>query len=107
MKNLQKLLYKVSINSVYGNTNISIENLSCDSRKIEKNSIFFAIKGKSYNGFDYIDESVKKGAIAILCDHIPIKIDKSIISTNSEITVGNNDNKNKIFLLGEGTRIIL
>ena len=37
----------------------------------------------------------------------PIKIDKSIISTNSEITVGNNDNKNKIFLLGEGTRIIL
>ena len=37
----------------------------------------------------------------------PIKIDKSIISTNSQITVGNNDNKNKIFLLGEGTRIIL
>jgi len=91
LKNLQKLLYKVSINSVYGNTNISIENLSCDSRKIEKNSIFFAIKGKSYNGFDYIDESVKKGAIAILCDHIPIKIDKRlvyVIVENAEISLG-------------------
>jgi UDP-N-acetylmuramoyl-L-alanyl-D-glutamate--2,6-diaminopimelate ligase len=79
LNNLQKLLYKVSINSVYGNTNISIENLSYDSRKIEKNSIFFAIKGENYNGFDYIDESVKKGAIAVLCDRIPIKIDKRLV----------------------------
>ena len=37
----------------------------------------------------------------------PIKIDKSIISTNSQITIKNNDNENKVFLLGEGTRIIL
>ena len=37
----------------------------------------------------------------------PIKIDKSIISTNSQITNKNNENENKIFLLGEGTRIIL
>ena len=79
MKNLQKLLYKISINSVYGNTNISIENLSYDSRRIEKNSIFFAIKGESYNGFDYIGESIKKGAKAILCDRIPNKIDKRIV----------------------------
>ena len=37
----------------------------------------------------------------------PIQIDKSIISTNSQITVKNNENENKIFLLGEGTRIII
>ena len=79
------------INSVYGNTNISVENLSYDSREIERNSIFFAIKGEIYNGFDYIDESIKKGAIAILCDRIPIKIDKRlvyIIVENVEIALG-------------------
>ena len=79
MKNLQKLLFKVPINSIYGNTNILIENLSYDSRKIKKNSIFFAIKGESYNGLDYINESISKGAIAILCDIIPIKINKKLV----------------------------
>ena len=91
MKNLQKLLYKVSINSIYGNTNISIENLSYDSREIKKNSIFFAIKGENYNGFDYINESIKKGAIAVLCKNIPIKIDKKIVYViveNVEIALG-------------------
>ena len=91
MKNLQKLLYKVSINSIYGNTNISIENLSYDSREIKKNSIFFAIKGEVYNGFDYINESIKKGAIAVLCDSIPIKIDKTIVYViveNVEMALG-------------------
>jgi len=37
----------------------------------------------------------------------PIKIDKSIISNNSQITLENSDYENKIFLLGEGTKIIL
>ena len=91
MKNLQKLLYKVRINSVYGNTNISIENLGYDSRRIKKNSIFFAIKGKSFNGFDYIDKSIEKGAIAIISDSIPLKINKKsvyIIVDNVEIALG-------------------
>ena len=91
MKNLQKLLYKVRINSVYGNTNISIENLGYDSRRIKKNSIFFAIKGKSFNGFDYIDKSIEKGAIAIISDSIPLKINKKsvyIIGDNVEIALG-------------------
>ena len=91
MKNLQKLLYKVRINSVYGNTNILIENLGYDSRRIKKNSIFFAIKGKSFNGFDYIDKSIEKGAIAIISDSIPLKINKKsvyIIVDNVEIALG-------------------
>jgi len=37
----------------------------------------------------------------------PIKISNSIISTNSEIIVENNESEEKILLLGEGTKIIL
>ena len=36
-----------------------------------------------------------------------IKISNSIISTNSEITMENNESEEKIFILGEGTKIIL
>ena len=91
MKNLQNLLFKVPINSIYGNTNILIENLSYDSRKIKNKSIFFAIKGESYNGLDYVNESINKGAIAILCDSIPNKINKKtvyVIVDNVEIALG-------------------
>ena len=91
MKNLQNLLFKVPINSIYGNTNILIENLSYDSRKIKNKSIFFAIKGESHNGLDYIDESINKGAIAVLCDSIPVKINKKtvyVIVDNVEIALG-------------------
>ena len=91
MKNLQNLLFKVPINSIYGNTNILIENLSYDSRKIKNKPIFFAIKGESYNGLDYVNESINKGAIAILCDSIPVKINKKIVYVivdNVEIALG-------------------
>ena len=36
----------------------------------------------------------------------PIKIHTSIISNNSQISIKKSENENKIFLLGEGTRII-
>ncbi len=91
MRNLQKLLYKVSISSVYGSTNISIENLCYDSRKINNNSIFFVIKGEKFDGFDFIEEAIKKGSVAILCDRIPKKINKKlvyIIVENVKIALG-------------------
>ena len=37
----------------------------------------------------------------------PIKISNSIISTNSQIIMKNEENQSKVFLLGEGTKIIL
>lgn len=37
-----------------------------DSRKIEKNSLFAAIKGEQFDGHDFIREAVKKGASAVL-----------------------------------------
>ena len=70
MKNLQNLLFKVPINSIYGNTNILIENLSYDSRKIKNKSIFFAIKGESHNGLDYINAAVHSGVVAIAVDEL-------------------------------------
>ena len=40
-----------------------INNIKTDTRKIEKDDIFIAIKGKNYDGNDFIDEALSKGAI--------------------------------------------
>lgn len=44
----------------------SIYHVSIDSRKIKKNTLFIAIKGERFDGHDFIDEVVKKGAAAII-----------------------------------------
>jgi len=52
-------LYQVSVNQVFGETNIEMHNLVFDSRKIEQNDVFFAQKGYSVDGHLFIDNAIE------------------------------------------------
>ncbi len=71
MKNLKDILYKVSIQEVFGVTDMSINQLVFDSRKVVKNDVFIAIKGVSVDGHLYIDKAISLGAKAIICEDFP------------------------------------
>jgi len=77
-KILKDILYKVALTEVVGTTNISISSIQFDSRKITVDSLFIAIKGLTVNGHEYIEETIKKGATAIICEELPEKIHKGI-----------------------------
>ena len=47
----------------YDNTISQINGITIDSRKIEKNDLFIPIKGENYDGHDFIDDAIKKGAL--------------------------------------------
>lgn len=51
--------------------------ISTDSRRIEKNCLFFALKGENFNGNQYAGDALKKGAAYAIIDeeeyHIPGK----------------------------------
>ena len=47
--------------------NIIISGISTNSKKIKKNYIFFAIRGKRFNGEKFIKEAVNKGASVVVC----------------------------------------
>ena len=47
-------------------SNKKVKNICIDTRKIKKGDIFIAIKGKKYDGHNYIKEAIKKGAIACI-----------------------------------------
>ena len=49
-----------------------IKNICCDSKKISKNSIFVAIKGRKDDGHKYIFDAIKKGAVFIIIEKILI-----------------------------------
>jgi UDP-N-acetylmuramoyl-tripeptide--D-alanyl-D-alanine ligase len=42
--------------------------ISTDSRKVEADSIFFALKGENFNGNKYAEEALKQGAICAVID---------------------------------------
>ncbi len=75
---LLDILYKVPIRSVKGNTNIDISTLAIDSRKVNMNSCFIAVKGTAVNGHAFIDNAIGKGAVAVVCEVLPPVIHENI-----------------------------
>lgn len=71
MIKLKDILYKVAIEAVHGSTDIAIGKLDFDSRKIESNDVFVAIRGSISDGHDYIQKAIDLGAKAIICDTFP------------------------------------
>lgn len=78
MSILKDILYKVAIEAVKGSTEIAIGKMDFDSRKIEANDVFIAIRGSVSDGHDYIEKAIELGAIAIVCDTFPENIVKGI-----------------------------
>ena len=71
MKVLKDILYKVGIEAVHGTTDIAISKIEFDSRKVELNDVFVAIKGTLSDGHQFIDKALQQGAIAIVCEEFP------------------------------------
>lgn len=78
MKRLKDILYKVTVESVYGSTDILVNNLTFDSRTVAKNDVFVAIKGGMVDGHKFMPSVIKKGVTAIVCEEIPSNIEKDI-----------------------------
>ena len=78
MKLLKDILYKVSVNAVYGDTNVKVAQVDFDSRKVVKDSLFVAQKGISVDGHLYIDKAIRLGATTIICEELPIRLEANI-----------------------------
>ena len=50
---------------VKGNLDLEISSICCDSRKVQKGSLFIAVKGHNLNGDDFICEAIESGAVVI------------------------------------------
>ena len=78
MKLLKDILYGVEIQSVIGNTDIGINKIEFNSKKIIQNDLFIAIKGYKSDGNSFISNSISKGAKAIICNSVPSQITKDV-----------------------------
>jgi UDP-N-acetylmuramoyl-L-alanyl-D-glutamate--2,6-diaminopimelate ligase len=75
---LQDILYKVSIRSVKGDTNIQINGLHIDSRNVKQGDCFIALKGTKTNGEVFIAGAIENGAKAIVCEVLPSVMNEAV-----------------------------
>lgn len=74
MKRLKDILYKVSLEAVHGSTEVAISKIEFDSRKIELDAVFVAIRGTLSDGHDYIEKAIALGARVIICEAFPSEL---------------------------------
>ncbi len=78
MKLLQDLLYKIDLTETIGDLNLGISEVFFDSRKVTKDSVFVAVSGTNLDGNIFIEEAIKKGAIAIVSEKVPSHVQDNI-----------------------------
>ena len=78
MKNLKDILYKVAIETVVGSTSVIINTLQFNSKLVEENDVFVAIKGSVVDGHHYISKAISQKASVIICEILPEQLDESV-----------------------------
>jgi len=69
---LSDVLYKVSIRSVTGSTDVAVNNVQIDSRKVKPGCLFVAVKGVAADGHQFIETAIENGAVAIVGETMPV-----------------------------------
>lgn len=63
---LTDLLCKLEYQCVQGDTDLEIDQVVYDSRKIEEGCLFICIEGANFDGHDFVEQAVEKGAKALV-----------------------------------------
>ena len=71
MNILKDILYNVALISVQGSTDVHVNAVHYDSRKINKNDVFVAIKGAQFDGHSFINSAIENGASVIVAETLP------------------------------------
>ncbi|HWB26105.1 MAG TPA: UDP-N-acetylmuramoyl-L-alanyl-D-glutamate--2,6-diaminopimelate ligase [Chitinophagaceae bacterium] len=71
MAKLRDILYKVRLQSVTGSTDIAVNDIQIDSRRVSAGSVFVAIRGEQFDGHTYIQKAIELGAVVIVCEELP------------------------------------
>jgi UDP-N-acetylmuramoyl-L-alanyl-D-glutamate--2,6-diaminopimelate ligase len=78
MKLLKDILYKTGAIEIVGSTQLAIFSITADSRAVQKNGLFVAVRGTRSDGHKFISEVCESGAIAIVCEQLPERLQDKV-----------------------------
>ncbi len=68
---LKDILYAVGLRAVSGSTNVMVNEIHFDSRKVKMDDVFIAVRGTITDGHKFIERAINSGAKAIICEELP------------------------------------
>ena len=71
MKRLSELLAATPVRTIVTSSDPEIGALCYDSRRVGRGDCFFAVRGESSDGHDFIGAAVEAGASAVVCERLP------------------------------------
>src|SRR5256884_7593430 len=78
-KELSELLRGVETVLPSSRDRLEIQQVSCDSRKVDKGALFFALHGAKADGNAFIEDAVKRGAVAVASEEpAPKKVSRGV-----------------------------
>ena len=72
--NLKALVKDIAIKTSLYVEDKEITSVCFDSRKVAEGSMFVAIAGTQSDGHKYIDQAIRSGATAIVCEELPEQV---------------------------------
>ncbi|WP_289007061.1 UDP-N-acetylmuramoyl-L-alanyl-D-glutamate--2,6-diaminopimelate ligase [uncultured Parabacteroides sp.] len=77
---LKKLIHTLDVLETVGADDVKIAGIQSDSRKVENGFLFVAVRGTAVDGHAYIDGAIAKGAVAIICEELPLLSEEKVAS---------------------------
>ena len=68
---LTEIICEIHPLEIVGDTNREVAGVEIDSRKIDKDMLFAAIRGTQVDGHQFISRAIEKGATTVLCEQLP------------------------------------
>src|SRR3569833_2519478 len=91
MKYLSDIYDGLAFTELQGSADMEISAIDFDSRKVEPNCLFVAVKGTQVDGHDYIEQAIASGAVAVICEELPAHVTGEVdffMVANSSIALG-------------------
>src|SRR6267378_4239747 len=65
---LKTLLSATAVRQVIGTLDRTVENIAYDSRRVQRNGMFVALRGEKSDGHEFIGQAIEKGATVIVAE---------------------------------------
>src|SRR5438045_2097619 len=65
---LKTLLAATPVREIIGPTDRAVEGIAYDSRRVQRDGLFVALRGEKSDGHDFIGQAIEKGAAVIVAD---------------------------------------
>jgi UDP-N-acetylmuramoyl-L-alanyl-D-glutamate--2,6-diaminopimelate ligase len=65
---LKTLLTAISVRQIIGQPDRAVESIAYDSRRVQRNGLFVALRGEKFDGHDFIEQAIEKGASVIVAE---------------------------------------